>query len=268
MKQRKLAVSGQFYPSVKEELLKYINHFNKVLEDNNIEKNYKNQKAIIVPHAGYVYSGFTANIGFSQIPKTTKNIVVIGPSHKYAFDGASISLYENYPTPLGELKIDQRLSNDLVNNFDFLTFNDTVHCEHSTETQFPFIKYYLPDVNVIEIIYSKIDYERLSEVIEYVLKEKDTFIVISTDLSHFYNLNTAHKLDNICLESIQNKDVNLAKKGCEACGIVGVEAVLNISKKYNYSLDILDYRTSADTSNDTSSVVGYTSAVIFDEADG
>ena len=262
MSQRKLSVSGQFYPDSKKEILKYINHFNTVLKDNNISKQYNNAKAIIVPHAGYIYSGFTANLAYKQIPNGIKNIIVIGPSHKFAFEGASVALYDTYPTSLGDLNINSSLSGELINSFSFLSFIEQVHCEHSTETQFPFIKYYLPDVNVVEIVYSKIDYLNLSKVVEKLLENEDNFVVISTDLSHFYDLKTAHTLDNICLNSIKNKEINIQENGCEACGIIGVKAVLDVAQKQKLNVEILDYRTSADASNDTNRVVGYTSAVI------
>ncbi len=263
MSTRKLAVAGQFYPDDENEILRYINHFNDVLEKNNIQKQQKIEpKAIIVPHAGYIYSGFTANMGYKEIPKNVKNIIVIGPSHKFAFEGASVALYDSYPTPLGSLDINKAISQRLIDEFSFFTFNEQVHCEHSTETQLPFIKYYLPDVNVVEIVYGHIDFIDIAKVIESLLKDEGNFIVISTDLSHFYDLNTANKLDNICLSAILNKDIDIKENGCEACGMIGVKAILEIANRQNFDISILDYRTSADASRDTNRVVGYTSAII------
>ena len=264
MSERKLAVSGQFYPNNKEELERYINHFNTVLEENNIEiDDGLNARAIIVPHAGYIYSGFTANMAYKYIPSNIKNIIVIGPSHKFAFEGASVALYDQYPTPLGNLTINTELSKELICNYEFLTFDDSVHCEHSTETQFPFIKYYKSDINVVEIVYSDINFSKLSDVIEELLRDKDNFVAISTDLSHFYDIKKANSLDNICLDAIVNKNIDSLDKGCEACGMIGVKAMIEVSNKLNLNTKILDYRTSADTSNDEKSVVGYVSAVVF-----
>jgi len=263
MSTRKLAVSGQFYPDDINELKRYIEHFNSVLENNSIQIDTKlNPRAIIVPHAGYIYSGFTANIAYKYIPKNSKNIIVIGPSHKYGFNGASVSNYNLYPTPFGDLTIDKKLSQELIDTFEFLEFYDEVHSEHSTETQFPFIKYYLPEVNVLEIIYSQCEYQELSKIIEYLLKDQNNFIVISTDLSHFYSLEEAKKKDLKCLEAIDKKDINLLNTGCEACGMIGVKGILEVISKFGLNTKLLDYRTSADISNDTSSVVGYTSFVI------
>ena len=115
MSERKLAVSGQFYPDIEDELQRYLEHFNNVLDDNNIKVDETlHPRAIIVPHAGYIYSGFTANIAYKYIPKDIENIIVIGPSHRYGFDGASVALYDTYPTPFGELTINQALSKSLI----------------------------------------------------------------------------------------------------------------------------------------------------------
>lgn len=264
MSERKLAVSGSFYPDSKNELNKYIEHFNTILEKNsfNIDNNI-NTKAIIVPHAGYIYSGFTANIAYRYIPKNIENIIVIGPSHKYGFGGASVAVYDKYPTPFGELDINKELSKNIIQKYSFLDFYDEVHCEHSTEVQFPFIKKYCEDKKVVEIVYSKIDYKEISKVIEYLLEDEKNFIIISTDLSHFYDIKKANELDNICLNSIEKKDISMIEKGCEACGMIGVKAILEVCNKKAFETKILDYRTSADASNDEKRVVGYTSALIY-----
>jgi len=262
MSQRKLAVAGTFYPERKEEVQRYFEHFNKVLDENNItvDRNLK-PRSIIVPHAGYIYSGFTANIAYKYIPKDIDNIIVIGPSHKFAFSGASIALYDSYPTPFGALDINLQLSNSLMNKFDFLSFNEQVHCEHSTEVQFPFIKYYHKNAKVVEIVYSDCDFNNIAQVIDVLLQDPKNFVVISTDLSHFYSLNNAKLRDNVCLDAIQTRNLDVMNQGCEACGAIGVKAMIQVANSLDLKPTILDYRTSADTSADESSVVGYTSIV-------
>jgi len=263
MSSRSLAVSGQFYPDDKSELNRYLEHFNGILDENNIEVDSSlDVRGIIVPHAGYIYSGFTANIAYKYISKDIKNIIVIGPSHKFGFDGASVALYDTYPTPFGDLDINQELSKELATKFEFLSFYDEVHSEHSTETQFPFIKYYMPHVNVVEIVYSDCNYEKLAQLIDEVLEDPKNFIVISTDLSHFYSLQEAKEKDIKVIEAIDKKDITLLDTGCEACGMIGVKGMLEVINKLNLNTKFLDYRTSADVSDDTNSVVGYTSFVI------
>jgi hypothetical protein len=265
MSERKLAVSGTFYPDNKEELTRYIEHFNNVLDKHNIVADSTlNTRAMVVPHAGYIYSGFTANMAYKYISKEIKNIIVIGPSHKFAFRGASVALFDNYPTPFGELIINKSLSQELIDKFNFLGFDEKIHSEHSTETQFPFIKYYTNDVKVIEIVYGDCDFSNIAEVVEYLLESDENLVVVSTDLSHFYTLKEANIKDSICLEAIQKKDIKLLDEGCEACGKIGVKAMIKVANKLLLETKIIDYRTSADTSKDESSVVGYLS-VIFNE---
>jgi hypothetical protein len=263
MSERKLAVSGTFYPNNKDEVTRYIEHFNKVLEENSITTDTTmNPRAMIVPHAGYIYSGFTANMVYRYIPKNIKNIIVIGPSHKFAFGGASVALYDNYPTPFGDLVINKNLTQQLIDKFDFVGFDDKIHCEHSTETQFPFIKYYTAGVEVVEMVYSDCDFNNIAKVIEYLVEDEENLIIISTDLSHFHTLKEANSRDNICLNAIAKKDISLLKKGCEACGMIGVKAMIKVANSFNLDTKIIDYRTSADTSKDESSVVGYVSVLL------
>ncbi|RXJ85960.1 AmmeMemoRadiSam system protein B [Arcobacter cloacae] len=258
---RKAVVSGSFYPQKKEEILKYINHFNSFKTD---VETFEDIKAIIVPHAGYIYSGFTANLAYklvSILKKDIKRVVVIGPSHRVYLKGASVALYDEYETPLVNLKIDKKFSQNLIDKYDFLDFNIECEFEHSTETQAPFIKHYFENVQLAEIIYGEIDYEDLSKVIDEVLANSDNFVVISTDLSHFYTLKEAQKLDNICIEAINKKDLKLFDC-CEACGKVGVKAVIDWAIKNDFDTKVLNYCTSADVTKDESRVVGYTSALI------
>jgi MEMO1 family protein len=256
---RKSVVSGSFYPDKKEEILKYINHFNSV--KTNIET-FENIKAIIVPHAGYIYSGFTANLAYNLLnKKDIKRVVVIGPSHRVYLKGASVAFYDEYETPLGNLTIDKEFSQKLVDKYEFLEFNEECEFEHSTETQAPFIKHYFENVKLVEIVYGEIDYEDLSKVIDEVLADVDNFVVISTDLSHFYTLEEANKKDNICLNAIDKKDLEMFDY-CEACGKTGVKAVINWAINNNYETKILNYCTSADVTKDKNRVVGYTSALI------
>ena len=263
MSSREMEVSGTFYPNSKDEINRYIEHFNKSFSIKDDNKIGIKPQAIISPHAGYIYSGFTANIAYNISSNENINrVIIIGPSHKVYLEGASIALYDNYKTPLGDLKIDLEYSNILKNKFSFLDFYQEAHKEHSTETQVPFVKNYFKNAKVIEIVYGKLDFNDLSLLIDDLLLDKTNFIVISTDLSHFYNLEKAKKLDNICLNGIANKDLELFDKGCEACGIVGVKAMIKSAIKYKFDTQILHYCTSYDRTKDKSSVVGYASALI------
>ena len=256
---RKTGFSGRFYPEKKEEILKYIEEFNKNFQVNGAF----DAKAMIVPHAGYVFSGFTANIAYNiSKDKKPKRVIVVGPTHNVYYDKASVALYDEYETPFGNIQIDKAYSQELIDKYEIIDFNEQLHLEHSTETQAPFVKHYFPDAQIVEIIYGKVDYEELSKVIDEFLEDENNLILISTDLSHFHTQETANKLDNICLNAIAKKDMSLFDKGCEACGKIGVKAVINSAIKKELDTKVLHYCTSYDRTKDASRVVGYTSALI------
>lgn len=261
---RKTSVAGSFYPAASNEIDRYLDHFNSLLNNANFNtKSNFTPKAIISPHAGYVYSGFTANAAFRVIQNLNpKRVVVIGPSHRVFIEGASVALYDEYETPYGNIEIDSDLNDELLSKFDFLSFKESAHGEHSTETQMPFIKHYFPNSKVVEIVYGKIEYWDITDVIEEVLNDPDNFVIISTDLSHFYTQAKAEALDNICLSGIDHLDLKRFDEGCEACGITGIKAVVKYAKEHNLQSKIIDYRTSFDASGDDSRVVGYVSALI------
>lgn len=256
-----MSVAGTFYPAQCTEINRYIGTFNEVL-DVKADLDFT-PRAIISPHAGYVYSGFTANAAYALIDTAKiKRVLVIGPSHRVYLRGASVALYENYASPCGELKIDQGYSQALIDRYEYLSFEPSAHSEHSTETQIPFIQHYFGAVSLVEIVYGDIDYRELLPVIEDALRDEQTFVVISTDLSHFYSLEDANRLDFVCLKAVEQMDLEGLNSGCEACGMIGVKAVVKAAKLAGMQSKLIDYRTSYDASSDASSVVGYMSVLL------
>lgn len=266
MSHRIMSVEGSFYPNTSQEINSMIDHFNTLLASHPEALNHFDTlagNALIVPHAGWVYSGFTANIAFRVLSHTSPStVVVIGPSHRVGFEGMSISDAQFYQTPLGDLEINRPLVKDLQQRFSIPCFPQAHH-EHSTEVQIPFIKHYMPGVKVVELVYAYATPDLIEPIIDYVLSQEETAVVISTDLSHYYPLNTAQQLDSICLQAIEDKNSKKLHEGCEACGMIGVEAMLTVAKKRDLKSVILDYRTSADASGDTTRVVGYLSALFY-----
>lgn len=256
MSTRNAFVRGVFYPQTCEEIEHYIAHFNATTKE---PLPHVTPRALIVPHAGYIYSGYTANLAYVCASKHAyERIVVIGPSHRVFIEGASIAVYETYETPCGALDIDLRFSELLRETFPFLTHFSEAHAEHSTETQMPFIKHYFPHTKVIEIVYGKIDIKALSSLIDTLLETPKTLVVISTDLSHFYTQEEATTLDTLCINAI--KELSLESFGkSEACGMRGIQAMVMSAKKHDFKAHLLDYRTSFERSRDATRVVGYTS---------
>jgi len=259
---RKTVVAGQFYPNSETEIHDLFAKYNKIIEETLDQTTRWDTKprAIIVPHAGYIYSGFTASVAYSLLQNSKPRcIVVIGPSHRAYIDGISITDYDSYETPLGALKIDADLVGELKRKFDLLFFPDA-QFEHSTEVQMPFIKHYISRALVVELVYGRVAPKALAKIISFVLTDPQTAIIISTDLSHYYDINKAKRLDSICLEAIKHLNTSSLHQGCEACGMIGVEALLLCMREKGLKSMLLDYRTSADASGDESSVVGYMSA--------
>jgi len=261
MRIKKSYVAGMFYPNDSKDITKMIEYFNSIPSH---DINCPNLQAMIVPHAGYIYSGFSANLAIKKLQhRDIKTVIVIGPSHKVYFEGISIADYDKYETPFGDLTIDTRLVDRLQREFN-LPFYKEAHQEHSTEVQMPFVKYYLPNVKVVELVYSHIEASVLSKIMEFCFNDT-TIGLISSDLSHFYDINKAKELDSICLKAIDLLDEELLHQGCEACGKLGIEALLLYAKKRGLVSHILDYRTSADITKDKREVVGYTSAIFCKE---
>ena len=263
---RQSAVAGQFYPASCSEIKTTFKRFNEAFDRLEIDKEILNTvpRAIIAPHAGYIYSGFTANMAYRSLAHTTaKRIIVIGPSHHHYFKGISGAYYETYPTPCGDLTIDSAYLFALAKKFN-IVFEPKAHAkEHSTEVQMPFIQHYLKEKKVIELVYSDIAVKELAGIIYALLNNPDNAVVISSDLSHFHTLEIAKQHDYACLKAIESMDEERFKAGCEACGLTGIQALILSAKKLKLSSKLLDYRTSADASGDRSSVVGYLSAMFY-----
>jgi AmmeMemoRadiSam system protein B len=256
------SVKGLFYPDNCTKLSIYFQKFTEAIVEDNRLAGIK-PKAIIAPHAGYIYSGFTANLAYRYLSKSSaKRIVVIGPSHHHYFKGVSGSYYEEYETPCGNLAIDTDYLIKL-SKLHPIGFEPKAHQkEHSTEVQMPFIKYYFRDLEVIEVVYGDVSTDTISSIIDTLLSDSDNLIVISSDLSHFYTKTKAKELDTNCLKAIASLDTRLLKE-CEACGLLGIKAIIKSAHKANLKSYLLDYRTSADYSHDESRVVGYGSAIFY-----
>lgn len=262
---RRAAVAGSFYPRRCSEIKRMFDKFER------LQKHYFEghklpgfkPRAIIVPHAGYIFSGYTASLAY-RIAATAKpkRVIVIGPSHHYYFEGISVAEYDRFETPCGPLPIDTAYIEKIKKYFP-VAFVPRAHAkEHSTEVQMPFVKHYLPKAQVVEIVYGKADPKLLARLIYALLRDRENLLVISTDLSHFYTLEEAKKRDNVCLHAVMKRDPALLKRGCEACGFTGLEALLEVVRKAGLKTELLDYRTSADATGDEKRVVGYLSAVV------
>lgn len=217
----------------------------------------------IVPHAGYIYSGFTAYKAYKLLQNSQfKRIIVVGPSHHIFINGFSIAENDFFETPYGNLEIDLEYVEEIQANFN-VDFQGKAHyVEHSTETQMPFIKRLFPKIKIAEIIYGRTNADSLFNLFNYILGDIDNCLIISTDLSHFYSQENANLIDNNCITAFKERNLKLLMDSCEACGKEGLIAVLKYIIQNDLEVLITDYRTSAGVTGDFKRVVGYMSAVI------
>jgi len=267
-------VAGMFYPQKKQTLEREV----AMLLENAQEKNISGRVlSLIVPHAGYLYSGGVAARAYRQIMDANLDVVVvISPSHREYFK--EISIYDGYAysTPLGNIPVDRVLALELTQTHPQIVLSDIGHRydEHALEVQLPFLQKVLEDFSLLPIVMgdqNKDNIDALAEGLFEILQNKKALIVASTDLSHFYNYDRAALLDEVVVENVKDFDEekllsDLNADRCEMCGggpaIVAMKAskLLGADKS-----DVLLYRNSGDVTGDKSEVVGYLSAVIYKE---
>ncbi|ADY73841.1 UPF0103/Mediator of ErbB2-driven cell motility-containing protein [Desulfurobacterium thermolithotrophum DSM 11699] len=262
------AVAGQFYPGNSEELKLYLESFCR----NNIPK--VDAKAIIVPHAGYIYSGKVAGETYSRVEIPSLNIIM-GPNHTGL--GKSVSVYPSgiWITPLGEIPINEHITSKLLNNSPFEADTAAHIYEHSLEVQLPFLQYcsgYREDLSIVPITYKYISYSdciKAGEVLAKVLEEDNGLIVISTDFSHYISQSEAEKYDSLAIDAILSLNPEELYKrvftyNISMCGVIPATIGLIASKLLGANnAELVMYRTSGDITGDYSQVVGYAGIIIY-----
>ncbi len=252
---RQPAVAGLFYPADKQSLQNDIEQY---LQEANYGRDII-PKAIVVPHAGYVYSGPIAASAYKQIiPIKDKinRVVLLGPSHRVAFSGLAIPESDIFKTPLGDIPIDQNGIQLLAELPQVITSDRAHQEEHSLEVQLPFLQEILDDFSLVPIVVGEAERHEVAEVINRLWGDEHTLIVISTDLSHYHEYSEAKRIDRLTSDAIINIKPDLISYD-DACGRNGLKGMLTVAKDKNLSVDILDLRNSGDTAGDKSRVVGY-----------
>ena len=257
---RQPAVAGMFYPADKQLLKDDIHQY---LNQASIEQQ-EHLKAIVVPHAGYMYSGPIAAAAFKQLipfKDTIKRVVLLGPSHRVAFSGLAVPQSDIFNTPLGEIQIDQK-GIQLLLDLPQVVISEQAHRdEHSLEVQLPFLQEILDEFTLIPLVVGDAERNEVAEVINRLWGDQHTLIVISTDLSHYHSYNEAKQRDQATSDAIINLKPDLI--GYEdACGRNGLKGMMTVAEEKNLSIDILDLRNSGDTAGDKSRVVGYGAYVV------
>lgn len=250
---RNPAVAGQFYPANAGELTAAVT----TLLDEAEERDNVAPKALIVPHAGYMYSGPVAASAYSLLKSYRRRysrVILLGPSHRVAVNGMALSSAEVFRTPLGDVPVDSVA----VSAIDFPDVRklDVAHQhEHGLEVHLPFLQMVLDDFTIVPIVTGDITPESVARVLDALWGGKETLIVISSDLSHYLDYESATALDAATCRSIEHLETNFDHHA--ACGATPVRGLLMAAKQRGLRVTTLDLRNSGDTSGDKGFVVGY-----------
>lgn len=269
MKIRKPIVAGIFYPDDYDLLKNQIESYLLNVKETPLIT----PKAIIVPHAGYLYSGQVAGYGFKLLEKNQyKNVILLGPSHQFYFQKFCFCPVDYFETPLGKVLVTS-LEN-LLDSFklksalkEICFFSEEIHQEeHSLEVQLPFLQVVLKDFKIIPILISSLPSEKNIEdmiiILEEFLKKENNLLIVSTDLSHYYPYEKAILKDKKTISYILEKNEKKLKEEGEACGLNALILCLKLANKINLKPILLKYLNSGDITKDYNQVVGYT-AIAF-----
>jgi AmmeMemoRadiSam system protein B len=254
-------VAGFFYPEDSAELESAVAAYLAAVPA--APESAKVPKALIVPHAGFVYSGPVAASAYARIAgqrAVIRRVVLLGPSHRVALHGLAASSADSFSTPLGDVPLD-RQAIDSILELPQVQILDAAHrLEHSLEVQLPFLQYLLSDFSLVPLSVGDAEPEQIDEVIERLWGGEETLIVVSSDLSHFYDYETARNLDTATTRAIEALD----PRGLDsesACGRVPTRGLLVAAKQHGLTVETVDLRSSGDTAGDKREVVGYGSYV-------
>ncbi|MDO8558976.1 MAG: AmmeMemoRadiSam system protein B [bacterium] len=256
---RQSAVAGEFYPENKEELKKMISGF---LSKAKAPKINGEIFGLLLPHAGYAYSGKVAASGFKTIAeKNFDTVIIIADSHYERFDGVAVFPRGEWETPLGKIKIDESLAQKITAGSRRFFQRDSAHLwEHSIEVQLPFLQRTLKNFKILPIIFGSEnkDWKLLAKTILESIENKKVLIIASADLSHYLSYGKAKEIDKKTLNNI----LNLKVSGLNICAIDSAKTIIEITKSLGGRAKLLKYANSGDTAAGETRVVGY-GAVAF-----
>lgn len=251
---REAAVAGTFYPGDRRELRAAVDSYFAIVESSAL-----GAKAIIAPHAGYVYSGPTAACAFASLAPTAERIrrvVLLGPSHFVPFRGLATSGAKVFSTPLGDVLIDRASEEEIADL-------DQVHClpeahdrEHCLEVELPFLQAPLSGFQIVPLVVGEASPAEVAEVLDLLWGGPETVVVVSSDLSHFHDSATARRLDEATCETIEALD-RFDLSADQACGCQAINGLLLAAHRRGMRVTTLDLRNSGDTAGPRDRVVGY-----------
>jgi AmmeMemoRadiSam system protein B len=253
------AVAGQFYPEDKRGLEKIINELLAKAEPTKIDGEIF---GLLLPHAGYVYSGSVAAYGFKAVAgKKFDTVVIVGDSHCERFDGVAVWPEGIWQTPLGKVEVDGEAAKKIFASSQRCFRKDSAHLfEHSLEVQLPFLQKALKGFKILPIVFGSEDedWQMLAETILKNIGQK-FLIIASTDLSHYLPYEEAKKIDEQTLNDI----LNFQSEKLEVCAADSTKTLIEVAKKLGGKAELLKYANSGDTAGDKERVVGYGTVAFY-----
>jgi hypothetical protein len=217
-------------------------------------------KALIVPHAGYVYSGPVAAAAYARLAahrKTIRRVVLLGPVHRVPVRGLALPSARAFATPLGTVEIDRKAA-ALALTLPQVSENDAAHAfEHSLEVQLPFLQAVLDDFRIVPFAVGSATAQEVADVIDRLWGGPETLIVVSSDLSHYHPYDNARRIDRVTADDILALASWLDHE--QACGATPINGLALCARSHGLRPELLDLRNSGDTAGDKSRVVGYAS---------
>ncbi len=257
MQSRPPAVAGSFYPGVPAALDQMVDSMLSAVEAP--PEGAPAPKALIVPHAGYVYSGPVAASAYAQVCRLREGIrrvVVLGPAHRVAVRGLAAPEAPAFDTPLGTIPIDHDALATLRDLPQVVVSEQAHALEHSLEVQLPFLQHVLGDFSLVPLVVGRATDAEVAEVIDRLWGGDETLFVISSDLSHYYDYETARRMDAESCRAIEAMDGDALDEE-SACGRVPVRGMLRAARRRGLEVRTLDLRSSGDTAGPRDQVVGY-----------
>ncbi len=253
---RAAAVAGMFYPRDAVELSRELQVLLKGASQ--VQALPGLIKALIVPHAGYVYSGPVAASAYAHLfplHNIIRRVVLLGPTHRVFVSGLALPGVQAFDTPLGRIPVDQEAVHFLKPLSQVSTSPAAHELEHSLEVQLPFLQTVLSDFQVVPLAVGDATPEAVAEVIELLWGGTETLIVVSSDLSHYHRYELARKVDALTCDSIT--ELQRLDSHEQACGATPVNGLLHAARHHRLTPHLLDLRNSGDTAGDRDRVVGY-----------
>ncbi len=256
------AVAGSFYPGSRAELSAAVRGYLSDVEAGDAEaadEGGATPKALIAPHAGYIYSGPIAASAYARIARgrdAIRRVVLLGPAHRVAVAGLAAPQAEAFATPLGEVPLDRDALERVLELPQVRVFDAAHALEHSLEVHLPFLQTILDDFALVPLVVGDADPEAVAEVLDCLWGGEETLVVVSTDLSHYSEYATARRMDAATSEAIEalapgRIDVE------QACGRIPVQGLLLVAQRRGMRARAIDVRNSGDTAGPRDSVVGY-----------